>query len=431
MNKKRVAFHTLGCKLNFSETSGFAREIMEDCQVVDFTEISDFYVIQSCAVTATAEKKCRAVIRQANKRNPEASIFVIGCMSQLRAEQLAAMEGVSMVLGNSEKYDLRTLINNNSHDVEDKIKVSNILKTKAFHPSYSGSERTRTFIKIQDGCDYFCSFCTIPFARGLSRSNSIAKTIELIKTALKDLPAEIVLTGVNIGDFGKPNDESLIQLMHEIENLRCSVRFRLSSIEPDLLTDDIINHVATSEIFMPHFHIPLQSGSDSVLKRMNRRYKADNFESRVSLINESMPYACIAADVITGFPGETEEEFEETYNLIHSLPVSYLHVFPYSERPKTKASQMQEKLDASIIQQRVGKLIRLSEVKKKKFLDNNIGRVENVLFESENANGYISGFTTNNIRVKTRYRKEFVNCVIKTHLISIDNDGVFIFKPVD
>lgn len=429
MNKKRIAFHTLGCKLNFAETSGLSRELQDDCFVVDFTEVSDYYVIQSCAVTATAEKKCRAVIRQAHKRNPEASVIVIGCMSQLRAEQLAAIDGVSIILGNTEKFKLREIIQQENFENENKIKVGNILKDKAFHPSYSGSDRTRTFVKIQDGCDYFCSFCTIPLARGRSRSNTIAETLELIKTALLEHPNEIVLTGVNIGDFGKPNNESFIELLLAIETLKTNSRFRLSSIEPDLLTDQVLDHVSGSDKFMPHFHIPLQSGSNAVLKRMNRRYHADVFRSRVELINEKMPHACIAADVIAGFPGETEDEFMETFSLIESLPLSYLHVFPYSERPGTKAMQMDEKLSPAIIQQRVAKLIILSEDKKIKFLEQNTGRIEDVLFESENADGLISGFTTNNIRVKAPFKKEYINCVMKTRLTKLDNNGIFIFEP--
>jgi threonylcarbamoyladenosine tRNA methylthiotransferase MtaB len=429
MNKKRIAFHTLGCKLNFAETSGLSRELQDDCRVVDFTEVSDYYVIQSCAVTATAEKKCRAVIRQAHKRNPEATVIVIGCMSQLRAQQLAAMDGVSIVLGNAEKFKLREIIQRETFENGNKIKVGNILKDKSFHPSYSGSDRTRTFVKIQDGCDYFCSFCTIPLARGRSRSNTIDETMELIKTALLEQPNEIVLTGVNIGDFGKPNNESFIKLLVAVEALETNIRFRLSSIEPDLLTDQVIDHVAGSDKLMPHFHIPLQSGSNAVLKRMNRRYHADVFRSRVELIQKKIPHACIAADVIVGFPGETEEEFMETFLLIESLPISYLHVFPYSERPGTKAMLMDDKISPATIQQRVGEMIELSKNKKAKFLENNTGRIEKVLFESENANGFISGFTTNNIRVKAPFKKDYINCVIKTRLTTIDNDGIFIFEP--
>lgn len=430
MKKKRIAFHTLGCKLNFAETSGLSRELKDECNVVDFSETADYYVVQSCAVTSTAEKKCRAVIRQANKRNPDAAIIVIGCMSQLRAEQLTGMEGVRLVLGNTEKFQLKSIIQGNILEPSGKIRTSNILKDKAFHPSYSGSDRTRTFVKIQDGCDYFCSFCTIPLARGRSRSNSIAETLELIETAMREQPLEIVLTGVNIGDFGKLNDESLFGLLKEIERREHKVRFRLSSIEPDLLTGQIIELVANSKRFMPHFHIPLQSGSDMVLKRMNRRYFSDTFISKVNLIKTVLPYACIAADVIVGFPGETEAEFQETFSLIESLPLSYLHVFPYSERPGTRAQLMDEKVKPEIIQQRVSSLIKLSDAKKIDFLKSNIGRLEEVLFEAENTRGAISGFTTNYIRVSAPFEHDFINIVKKTRLTSFGKDGTFTFEPI-
>lgn len=430
MNKKRIAFHTLGCKLNFAETSSLMRELQEDFQTVDFSETADYYVVQSCAVTATAEKKCRGIIRQAHKRNQQAEIFVIGCMSQLRADSLAGMDGVSLVLGNAEKYKMKEFMSNGNAKADDKVNLSNILKNKDFYPAYSGSDRTRTFVKIQDGCDYFCSFCTIPLARGRSRSNSIRKTLELIKTALKENTREIVLTGVNIGDFGKPNDETFFNLLREIESLDTGVRFRLSSIEPDLLSDEIIELVAKSEKFMPHFHLPLQSGSETVLKRMNRRYNSALFVSRVRKIKSHMPYACIAADVIAGFPGETDEEFLETFRLVERLPLSYLHVFPYSERPDTRAASMTEKTRHDIIRQRVDRLLRLSEIKKHFFLEENTGRDEVVLFESENAGGFISGFTTNYIRVKAKYSKELENSFQKTKLDKLDEDGVFIFNPI-
>jgi threonylcarbamoyladenosine tRNA methylthiotransferase MtaB len=429
MSKKRVAFHTLGCKLNFAETSGLSRELQDECEVVDFSGPADYYVVQSCAVTATAEKKCRSAIRQAHKRNPGAYIIVTGCMSQLRAGQLAGIEGVSLVLGNTEKFQLKDIIQGKKVEPSDKIRTSNILKNKTFHPSFSGSDRTRTFVKIQDGCDYFCSFCTIPFARGRSRSNSIAETLGLIKTALREQPREIVLTGVNIGDFGKPNDESLFGLLKEIDKLKPEVRFRLSSVEPDLLSEELIEFVADSAWLMPHFHIPLQSGSDSILKRMNRRYLSETFISKVNLIKVKLPFACVAADVIVGFPGETEEEFQETFSLIDGLPLSYLHVFPYSERPGTRAQLMDEKLRPEIIQQRVSQLIKLSETKKLDFMKSNIGRVEEVLFEADNNSGQISGFTSNYIRVRASFANDLINSVMKTRLTTFDKDGIFAFEP--
>lgn len=431
MERKRIAFHTLGCKLNFAETSGLSRELQEDCDLVDFSDIADYYIVQSCAVTAAAEKKCRSVIRQAHKRNPLANIVVLGCMSQLRADSLAAMDGVNLVLGNSEKFDLRAVIHNDGIVPDTKVRVSNILKNKTFYPSVSGSDRTRSFVKIQDGCDYFCTFCTIPLARGRSRSDNIANTMDLIQSALKDKPREIILTGVNIGDFGKVWKETLYDLLLKIDMLDVRVRFRLSSVEPDLLNENIIRLVANSEKFMPHFHIPLQSGSASVLKRMNRRYDPSVFLSRANMIKQLMPFACIAADVIAGFPGETEDEFIQTLSLIESAPISYLHVFPYSERPGTLASRMDEKLKPEIIHNRVKELIELSDRKKQTFLFSNQGRIEEVLFESENHNGFITGFTRNYIKVKATYSQEFVNMVIKTKLMYLADDETFAFEAVE
>jgi len=428
MERKRIAFHTLGCKLNFAETSGLAKEMKDECQLVDFNEAADYYVIQSCAVTATAEKKCKNAIRQAHKRNPEANIIVLGCMSQLRANMLAEIEGVSLVLGNAEKFHLKAIIQQEDEGMQNTVLVSNILKDKKFHASVSGSDRTRTFVKIQDGCDYFCTFCTIPLARGRSRSNNIKETINLIYTALKDNPREIVLTGVNIGDFGKQWKESLYDLLLKIETIDAHVRFRLSSIEPDLLNDEIIRLVAGSVKFMPHFHIPLQSGSDTILKRMNRRYTTEVFQSRVNLIKRLMPFACIAADVIIGFPGETEEEFEQTYNLVQSLPISYLHVFPYSERPGTMANKMTDKIKPEVIQRRVKALMQLSDIKKHSFLLSNKGRIEEVLFETENHNGYISGFTRNYIKVKAPFKQNFINTVFETRLCNLADDESFLFQ---
>lgn len=427
MNKKRIAFHTLGCKLNFAESSGLIRELETDCHVVDFSDIADYYIVHSCAVTATAEKKCRTYIRQAHKRNPDAVIVVIGCMAQLRPGLLGGMEGVNLVLGNTEKFNLKNFLKGDlvQHNVH--INVSNILKNKSFYSSFSGFDRTRTFIKIQDGCDYFCTYCTIPFARGNSRSNNVAATIKQIKSALKSNPKEVILTGVNIGDFGKTSKETLFDLLKEIETIKNYTRIRLSSIEPDLLTDSIIKLVACSEKFMPHFHIPLQSGSDHVLKRMNRRYNSDLFIERVNLIQKTIHHACIAADVIVGFPGETQEEFNDTYSLIEQLPLSYLHIFPYSERPGTRAASFPDKVRPEIIRERVEKLLLQAQNKKLSFLSKNHGRIEEVLFESDNFDGYMSGFTTNYIRVKAPFRNEWINSIKKTRLEILDTDNMYCY----
>ena len=427
MTTKRIAFHTLGCKLNFAETSGMARDFETEYEVVDFRDTADYYVVQSCAVTAVAEKKCRAAIRQAHRRNPHASVIVLGCMSQLKAEELVSMDGVSMVIGNSDKHKLKDFLSDGSLDAIDKVAVSNILKTKKFQSAFSGSDRTRSFVKIQDGCDYFCSFCTIPFARGRSRSNSVMETMQLINRVVNEAPREIILTGVNIGDFGKPGSETLFDLLNEIELSDMNTRIRLSSIEPDLLTEEIIGLVAASKKLMPHFHIPLQSGSDSVLERMNRKYNTKLFTNRVNAIKRQLPHACIAADLIVGFPGETESEFLQTFELIKSLPLSYLHVFPYSERPGTRAAGFTGKLKPETIRTRTAMLSSLSQEKKSAFLLENQGRTEEVLFESENSEGFISGFTRNYIRVKAPFNYEFVNCVLKTKLVHIDSDDTFIY----
>lgn len=428
--KKRVAFHTLGCKLNFAESSDLARRLPDDFEIVDFSEQADHYILNTCVVTSAAEKKCRAAIRQAHKRFPDAKITVVGCMSQLRTEQLKAMDGVNLVLGNAEKFNLNEFLSNGIHEPSNQVRVSNILKNNIFNPSFSGADRTRTFIKIQDGCDYFCSYCTIPFARGRSRSNTIVKTLDSIKAALKAGSKELILTGVNIGDFGKPNGESLFELLIAIESADIKARVRLSSIEPDLLTDQIIELVATSEKFMPHFHLPLQSGSDAVLKRMNRKYTTQTFINRVQKINSLMPQAFVAADVITGFPGETESEFRETYDLIDKLPVSCLHVFPYSGRPGTRSITLDGQVKPDVIHDRVAQLITLSEIKMDIFTEKNRGRTEEVLFESENENGFISGFTRNYIRVKAPFNESWNNTIRKAKLI--DNEKhVFLFNPAD
>lgn len=428
--KKRVAFHTLGCKLNFAESSHLARGLKNDFEIVDFSEPADHYVLNSCVVTAAAEKKCRAAIRQAHKCNPKAKITVVGCMSQVRAEQLQAMNGVHLVLGNAEKFNLNEFLSNGFSESPNQVIASNILKNNLFHPSFSGSDRTRTFVKIQDGCDYFCSYCTIPFARGRSRSNTVAETLDLIKTALNTGSKELILTGVNIGDFGKPHGESLYKLLETIESDNIQARIRLSSIEPDLLTDEIIKLVADSEKFMPHFHLPLQSGSDSVLKRMNRKYTTQVFTSRVHKIKSLMPHAFVAADVIAGFPGETETEFGETYELLDFLPVSSLHVFPYSGRPGTRSITFDDQINPEVIHVRVNQLLQLSEIKLVAFIKQNTGRTEEVLFESENEQGFISGFTRNYIRVKAPFDENQVTTVRKTRLTESEQH-IFLFNPTD
>ncbi|PKP17027.1 MAG: tRNA (N(6)-L-threonylcarbamoyladenosine(37)-C(2))-methylthiotransferase MtaB, partial [Bacteroidetes bacterium HGW-Bacteroidetes-22] len=345
MKEKTVAFHTLGCKLNFAETGTIARDFIErGYKIVDFSALADVYVVHTCTVTSVAEKKCRTAISQAVRRNPDAQVAVIGCYAQLRAADIQRIEGVKVVLDNQEKYRLAEIIDSNTEIIttylpchHPEAETSGISSPDSFHLSWSGDDRTRTFLKIQDGCNHFCSYCAIPFARGRSRSAAASEIVETIGAIFSGGMKEIVLTGVNIGDFGKPMGESLYDLLYLIEKQGFIGRIRISSIEPELLTDDIIDLVATSRVFLPHFHLPLQSGSDDVLKAMRRKYDTTLFAGRVEAIRRRMPAACIAADVIVGFPGETDEHFASAYRFIESLSISYLHVFSYSERPGTSA----------------------------------------------------------------------------------------------
>ncbi len=433
MNKKKIAFHTFGCKLNFSETSSIAKQFPEDeFETVDFKESADIYVIHSCSVTAIAEKKCRAAIRQAVRRNPNAAISVMGCYSQLKPDELAHMDGVKWVLGNTEKFKLADIIKNGCFDETNQVvDQSEIASSKEFVSSYSIDDRTRSFLKIQDGCDYGCTYCTIPFARGSSRSDTVKETVEKAKLIATTKVKEVVLTGVNIGDFGKHQNESFFDLIKALDEVEGINRYRISSIEPNLLTDQIMNFVTTSKRFTPHFHIPLQSGSDKILGLMRRRYVRSLFEARVKRIKELMPYACIAADVIVGFPGETEENFLDVYRFIESLDISYLHVFPYSSRPGTKAAAMSGQLSNTVKEERSHKLHLLSEEKKEAFYQSNIGRTVNVLWESNVENGMMSGFSENYIRVKTPHRPYLVNEITAVTLDRIDDDGLYIVSLND
>ncbi|MFH1118719.1 MAG: tRNA (N(6)-L-threonylcarbamoyladenosine(37)-C(2))-methylthiotransferase MtaB [Bacteroidota bacterium] len=425
MEKRKIAFNTFGCKLNFAETSAIARKFHNgDFETVDFKETADIYVIHSCTVTAQAERKCKAAIRQAVKRNPEASVAVIGCYSQLKPEELRKMKGVDIVLGNSEKYRLFDVIAE-----KDQIKTehsdSGLKLSGHFEPGYSISDRTRSFFKVQDGCDYFCSFCAIPYARGRSRSATIADTLTVAKQIAVSGIREIVLTGVNIGDFGKHQGESFFGLLRGLSELSDIERIRISSVEPELLSNEIIHLVADSVRFMPHFHIPLQSGNNRILALMKRKYQREVFAQRVNEIKKLMPEACIAADVITGFPGETQDEFEDTYEFISSLPISYLHVFTYSLRPGTKAAEMEIQLSESEKQLRSRKLHQLSNLKKLDFYTQNQGSKRKVLWESDIDNGYMFGFTENYIRCKKEFESCAVNTIETVRLDIIDEDGVF------
>jgi threonylcarbamoyladenosine tRNA methylthiotransferase MtaB len=425
---KKVAFLTFGCKLNFSETSSIAKTFLNDgFSSVDFKNKADLYVINSCSVTGNAEKKCKTAIKQAHKRNPKAHIAVIGCFSQLRPNELAVFDGVDLVLGNKEKFSLLKHFKKfeSTGLTYPIIETSNLNKNFDFHPSYSSGDRTRSFLKVQDGCDYYCTFCTIPHARGRSRSGNIESTLTIAKEIAKTVINEIILTGVNVGDFGKQSNEKLIDFLKELDKIEGIERIRISSIEPDLLTHEIIEFIALSKKFLPHFHIPLQSGSNEILKEMKRKYNRELFADRVTKIKSLIPDCMIAADVIVGFPGESEEQFMDTYEFIKNIDITYTHVFSYSDRPGTIASKIQNKVPANIIKERSRKLHKLSDRKKQKFYIENKGNIYNVLFESDNDNGFMHGFTENYIRVKLPYNTEFINKIAKVKLLQLEMDGVF------
>ena len=427
MMKKKIAFYTFGCKLNFSETSTIAKQFSEDeFEVVDFKDIADIYVIHSCSVTAIAEKKCRATIRQAARRNPNAAISVMGCYSQLKPDELAEMDGVKWVLGNTEKFRLAEIVHSECNETENQtIDHSSIDFTKDFVSSYSIDDRTRSFLKVQDGCDYFCTYCTIPIARGRSRSDNVASTIEKARIIASTRIKEVVLTGVNIGDFGKYQNESFLDLIKALDEVEGIDRYRISSIEPNLLTDEIIAFVAQSKHFTPHFHIPLQSGSDKILKIMKRRYTTTDFANRISKIKELMPHACIAADVIVGFPGETEEDFTDIYRFIKHHDISNLHVFPYSVRPDTKAAALPGQLSNTEKDNRSRRLHLLSDEKKEEFYKTNKGRHVSILWETDTEDGMMFGFSENYVRAKTPYRKELVNVFTDAILDELDENCIF------
>jgi threonylcarbamoyladenosine tRNA methylthiotransferase MtaB len=408
---RKVAFHTLGCKLNFAETSTIARQLKgEGYEKVSFEDAADVYVINTCSVTDNADKECRQIIRRALHRSPDAFIAVTGCYAQLRPEEVASIEGVDLVLGAQEKFNISKFL---QHEKKQKAEIHSceVNELNTFNSSYSIGDRTRAFLKVQDGCDYTCTYCTIPMARGKSRSATIAEVVaQAIALADKGIK-EIVLTGVNTGDFGNATRENFLQLVRALDTIKHSVRFRISSIEPNLLTDEIISFVAQSEKFVPHFHMPLQSGSDKILGLMRRRYRKELYVSRVEKIKSLMSYACIGCDVIVGFPGETQEDFLETYQFINSLDISYLHVFTYSERPDTAAITYDGCVPMNERRKRNRMLRILSEKKLNQFYGENEGRTTNVLWEAENENGMMSGYSENYLRVKMPYHEMFVNRV--------------------
>ncbi len=490
--QKKIAFHTLGCKLNFSETDAISRQFADDAYVlVDFSEPADIYVINSCTVTKNAEKRCKTLIRQALKNNYLAHLVVVGCYSQIKPAELLAIPGVAMVLGNAEKFNLfghlkrleeanndlkgfgidrqgvdepegfnvpenindrigvddpeSIYVNENVNDmtgvdkktvvndmtgfddtvsVDDKKGVAKETLTE-FIPTFSTGGRTRSFFKVQDGCDYKCSYCTIPLARGHSRSDSIAGTIETARKIAQTDMKEIVLTGVNIGDFGKQHGESFHDLLEELTSIDGIERIRLSSVEPDLLHDDIIRLVAAESKLMPHFHIPLQSGCDSILKAMGRRYNTALFADRIESIRKHIPHACIAADLIVGYPGETDAMFNESMNFISGMDVSYIHVFTYSERENTRALKQGQAVHPAERKKRSKAMQQLSSEMKKQFIQSNRGLITTVLWENSRRNGYMFGFTENYIKIKTPFDKQKVNTIERVRLDKTDKSGVY------
>lgn len=418
--KKTVALHTLGCKLNFSETTAMARMLEKDgFQKVEFEEVADVYVINTCSVTENADKECRQLVRRIQRKAPEAVVVISGCYAQLKPEEIAAIPGVDLVLGAAEKFNISHHLKEISKGDPARICSCDIEEVNSFIPSHSHGGRTRVFLKVQDGCDYNCSFCTIPLARGRSRSNSIEKVMEEIAALKATGTREIVLTGINLGDFGKGfsggkrKEETFLELMEAIEERADVERFRISSIEPNLLEDSMIRLVAASKKFMPHFHIPLQSGSNTILASMRRRYKRELYAEKVALIKSLMPHACIGMDVITGFPGETSENFAETMDFLQQLEVSYLHVFTYSERDDTHAVGLPGKVPVSDRNDRTRLLRTLSYRKYEDFNRTHQGQKRKVLFEGKNKNGMMEGYTDNYIKVTTPYRKDWENNIIE------------------
>jgi threonylcarbamoyladenosine tRNA methylthiotransferase MtaB len=422
MNSKTTSFYTLGCKLNFSETSTISRHLEEEGYAkIDFELGADIYVINTCSVTDQADKKCRNIVRKALKYNPNAFIVVIGCYAQLKPEEISKIEGVDLVLGAQEKFNISNYLKDTEKKKKPILLNQPIKNVKTFYPGYSARDRTRSFFKVQDGCNYFCSFCTIPLARGKSRSGTISQTIGKAKEIGNLEVQEVVLTGINLGDFGHGTKENFYQLIKKLDELNGISRYRISSIEPDLLSEEIIKFVNSSDKFVPHFHIPLQSGSNFLLKKMRRKYNTDLYSSKIKLIKKLMSNACIGVDVIVGFPGESEEEFNKTIDYIKSLPVSYLHVFTYSERANTNAPKMNEIVPIEIRRKRSKQLRILSLKLKLQFYNENIGYKGKVLFESKEDN-FLIGFTENYLKVKIPFKPKIINTIQEVRIEKISSD---------
>lgn len=435
---KTVAFHTLGCKLNFSETSTIARNLKDHgYQKVEFTDSANVYVINTCSVTANADKECRTIVKNALKANPDGFVVVVGCYAQLKPEEIAQMEGVDLVLGAAEKFNVAQYLENINKQDETIIHSCEIEEADFYVGSYSIGDRTRAFLKVQDGCDYKCTYCTIPLARGISRSDTMDNVLKNAREIAEKGIKEIVLTGVNIGDYGKgefgnkKHEHTFLELVQELDKVDNIDRIRISSIEPNLLKNETIEFVSQSERFVPHFHIPLQSGSDEVLKKMKRRYLSNLYLDRVTKIREVMPNACIGVDVIVGFPGETEELFLETYNFINELPISYLHVFTYSERDNTEAVDFQGVVEPAERKRRNKMMRILSEKKRQAFYQTQLGSTQKVLWEHDNKEGKMFGFTENYVKVQTEFDLSLVNQTQLVELTRINHNGNVEVKVVE
>ncbi len=425
-HNRKVAFYTLGCKLNFSESSTIGRMMMDAGYAkVDFDDSPDIFVINTCSVTENADKKCKQLVKRAMKINPKGFVIIIGCYAQLKPQEIADITGVDLVLGANEKFNIVEHLDNIEKREIARVKNENIRETKDFIPAYSFGDRTRSFLKIQDGCDYFCTFCTIPLARGKSRNASIAETIQKAEEIGNTEIKEVVLTGVNIGDFGQGGTENFFMLVKALDKVNGIDRFRISSIEPNLLGNEIINYCLTkSEKFAPHFHIPLQSGNDRLLKAMRRKYDRTLFAERIEKINQINPYTCIGVDVIVGFPGETEDDFLDTVKFLNNLDISYLHVFTYSERAKTTAIKLGDPVPLFVRKQRSRQLHILSEKKKRSFYEKNIGQIGLVLLEGDNHDGFMHGFTENYIKVKIPFDASLINSFVHVQHDSIGSEGI-------
>ena len=435
--EKKVAFYTLGCKLNFSETSTIARNFTnEGFERVDFEAAADVYVINTCSVTDNADKRFKTIVKNALKKNEDAFLIAIGCYAQLKPEELANVDGVDLVLGATEKFNVTSYINDLSKNNVGEVHSCEISDADFYVGSYSIGDRTRAFLKVQDGCDYKCTYCTIPLARGISRSDTLENVIKNAQEISSKGIKEIVLTGVNIGDYGKgefgnkKHEHTFLELVKELDKVNGIHRLRISSIEPNLLKDETIEFVSKSNSFVPHFHIPLQSGCDELLKKMKRRYLTSTYTNRVRKIKEAMPNACIGVDVIVGFPGETDELFLETYNYLNEMDISYLHVFTYSERANTEAVHLDGVVPKKVRAKRSKMLRGLSAKKRRSFYESQLGNTLSVLFENENKDGFINGFTENYVKVKTPWNPTLVNTLHTITLTEIDEDGLVRFKFV-